>query len=116
FIRNLPEELKEAFTDTLEGLRDADMLVHVADASHPEVLQQIAAVEDILARPEMGLQTKPALLLLNKWDALEPKAKAELADSLPQALPLSAKTGEGFRALLQEVEHRLLRFHGNAVS
>ncbi|MDR2744006.1 MAG: GTPase HflX [Desulfovibrio sp.] len=116
FIRNLPEELKEAFTDTLEGLRDADMLVHVADASHPDVLRQIAAVEDILARPEMGLQTKPVLLLLNKWDALEPEAKAELADNLPQALPLSAKTGEGFRALLQEVERRVLRFRGDAVS
>ncbi|MDR1659540.1 MAG: GTPase HflX [Desulfovibrio sp.] len=107
FIRDLPEELKEAFKDTLEEARDADMLVHVADASHPDVLQQIAAVEDILAEPEMGLQTKPVLLLLNKWDALGPEAKAELADSLPRALPLSAKTGKGFRALLQEVERRL---------
>ena len=107
FIRDLPEELKEAFRDTLEGLRDADMLVHVADASHPDVLRQIAAVEDILAEPEMGLHTKPVLLLLNKWDALEPGAKADLADSLPQGLPFSAKTGEGSGALLQEVEHRL---------
>jgi GTP-binding protein HflX len=107
FIRDLPEELKEAFKDTLEELRDADMLVHVADASHPDVLQQIAAVEDILAEPGMGLQAKPVLLLLNKWDALGPEAKAGLADSLPQALPLSAKTGKGFSALLQEVERRL---------
>ncbi|MDR3358061.1 MAG: GTPase HflX [Desulfovibrio sp.] len=107
FIRDLPVELKEAFQATLEGLRDADMLVHMADASHPDVLRQIAAVEDILADPEMGLQAKPALLLLNKWDALEPAAKAELADNLPQALRLSAKTGEGFGALLQEVDRQL---------
>jgi GTP-binding protein HflX len=107
FIRDLPEDLKEAFKDTLEELRDAGTLVHVADASHPDVLQQIAAVEDILADPEMGLQTKPVLLLLNKWDELGPEAKAELAGVLPRGLPLSARTGEGFRALLQEVELRL---------
>jgi GTP-binding protein HflX len=107
FIRDLPKELKEAFKNTLEELREADMLVHVADAAHPDVLQQIAAVEDILAEPEMEVQAKPILLLLNKWDTLPATKKAELADTLPRALPVSAKTGAGFRPLLQEMERLL---------
>ena len=63
FIRNLPIELMDAFRATLEELEAADLLVHVADASHPDLLQQIAAVETILAEMELG--RVPRLLVLS---------------------------------------------------
>ena len=68
FIRELPKELKEAFRATLEELEAADLLLTVADASHPEVEAQVAAVEDILREMELG--EIPRLLVLNKWDAV----------------------------------------------
>jgi len=107
FIRNLPKELMDAFRATLEELEAADLLLHVADASHPDLLQQINAVETILA--EMELDRMPRLLVLNKWDQLETPARAELADAFPNALPISAKKGEGCKALLEELELLLLR-------
>jgi GTP-binding protein HflX len=66
FIRDLPEDLVNAFRATLEGLQEADLLVHVADASNHAVLEQIEAVDRTLA--ELGLGDKPLLLLFNKKD------------------------------------------------
>ena len=106
FIRNLPKELMDAFRATLEELEAADLLVHVADASHPDLLQQISAVETILA--EMGLDRVPRLLVLNKWDQLAAPARAELADAFPLALPVSAKSGDGLNYLLEQLETDLL--------
>ena len=106
FIRNLPKELMDAFRATLEELEAADLLVHVADASHPDLLQQIAAVETILA--EMELDRVPRLLALNKWDQLPAAARAELADAFPLALPVSARNGEGLAPLLERLETELL--------
>lgn len=106
FIRNLPKELMDAFRATLEELEAAHLLLHVADASHPDLLQQISAVETILS--EMELDRMPRLLILNKWDQLEVPARAELADAFPHALPVAAKTGEGCKALLEQLEMRLL--------
>lgn len=106
FIRNLPKELMDAFRATLEELEAADLLVHVADASHPDLLQQISAVETILA--EMELDRVPRLLVLNKWDQLAAPAQAELADAFPLALPVSAKSGDGLNSLLEQLETDLL--------
>ena len=106
FIRNLPKELMDAFRATLEELEAADLLVHVADASHPDLLQQISAVETILA--EMELDRVPRLLVLNKWDQLAAPARAELADAFPLALPVSAKSGDGLNSLLEQLETDLL--------
>ncbi|MDR2124255.1 MAG: GTPase HflX [Desulfovibrio sp.] len=77
FIRSLPRELLEAFRATLEELEEADMLLHVADASHPELEQQVQAVEDILEY--LGLAQTPRILVLNKIDALDddPAAAAD---------------------------------------
>lgn len=107
FIRNLPQELMDAFRATLEELESADLLLHVADASHPDMLQQLSAVETILE--ELELHHIPRLLLLNKWDALPVPARAEMLDSFPDALPVSGLRGEGLRPLLQELESRLLQ-------
>ena len=69
FIRNLPKELTEAFQATLEELEAAELLLHVADASHPELDRQIAVVDGILA--DMELNEVPRILILNKWDRLD---------------------------------------------
>lgn len=114
FIRNLPKELMDAFRATLEELEAADLLLHVADASHPDLLQQISAVETILAK--MELDRMPRLMILNKWDQLEAPARAELADAFPHALTISAKNGEGCKALLEELELLLLRHPASMVA
>ena len=106
FIRNLPRELMDAFRATLEELESADLLVHVADASHPDLLQQITSVETILE--ELELQHMPRILLLNKWDLLDVPARAELADAFPHAIPVSARTGDGLKRLLDVLENMLL--------
>ena len=106
FIRNLPRELMDAFRATLEELESADLLVHVADASHPALLQQITSVETILE--ELELQHMPRILLLNKWDLLDVPARAELADAFPHAIPVSARTGDGLKRLLEVLENMLL--------
>lgn len=116
FIRNLPKELTEAFRATLEELESADMLIHVADASHPELERQIEAVESILA--DMKLLEIPRIMLLNKWDAVpetEPDASLDdgeevvpsqqtLRERLPDALPISARSGAGLPALSARLE------------
>ena len=106
FIRNLPRELVDAFRATLEELEAADMFLHVADAAHPDLLQQIQSVEGILE--ELSLGGVPRILLLNKWDQLSVAARAELADMFPRALPVAGKTGEGLRGLLALLENNLL--------
>lgn len=107
FIRNLPHELTDAFRATLEELEAAHLLVHVADAAHPDLPQQITAVEAILAQLE--LDHVPRLLVLNKWDRLTATAQAALGDAFPQALPVSGRTGMGCHALMEALENALLR-------
>ena len=77
FIRDLPPELTRAFSATLEEMGDADLLVHVVDASDPDREQHIRAVEAILA--DLGLSEKPRVLVWNKADRLEPTDAEHLA-------------------------------------
>jgi GTP-binding protein HflX len=77
FIRDLPEELVAAFRATLEEMEDADLLVHVVDASDPDREQHIRAVEGILA--DLGLAEKPRVLVWNKADRLAPGDADHLA-------------------------------------
>ena len=105
FIRDLPKELKEAFQATLEELAVADLLVHVADAGHPELAEQLASVQEILRGLE--LQDIPCLLVLNKWDAVDEEAAALLRKTYPEALPVSALTGLGLAALSEEIARRI---------
>lgn len=102
FIRNLPRELREAFRATLEELEAADLLIHVADASHPERERQFEAVENVLA--DLDLHDIPRLVLLNKWDAVDAEARAVLLETWPDALPVSALTGEGLDRVSKAVE------------
>ncbi len=105
FIRSLPKELVEAFRATLEELEEADLLLHVADASHPELDKQLKAVEDILVQLE--LQDTPRLLVLNKADALADEERAVLQESRPEALVISARTGEGLAELSRAIASRI---------
>jgi GTP-binding protein HflX len=75
FIRDLPEELVAAFRATLEEMADADLLVHVVDASDPDRDAEIRAVEGILG--DLGLGDKPRVLVWNKADKLD-QADADL--------------------------------------
>lgn len=102
FIRDLPKELKEAFAATLEELEAASALLHVVDASHPEAERQMQAVEYILA--DMDLQEIPRLTLFNKWELTEPETRGALQALYPQAIPISAKTGQGLERVLTQVE------------
>ncbi len=104
FIRNLPKDLKEAFRATLEELEEADFLLHVADASHPQVESQISAVETQLE--EMELNEKPFLLILNKWENIDEERKEELGIAYPNALHTSALQKEGLEELSALLEKR----------
>ena len=75
FIRDLPHNLIESFKATLEEARQADLLLHVADASNPAVYEQIAAVYGVLE--ELGIEAKDTLLVLNKIDSLEDRARLD---------------------------------------
>lgn len=111
FIRNLPEELMDAFRATLEELEAADLLIHVADATHVDLLQQVTAVNVTLSALE--LDDVPRLLVLNKWDRLDVSARAAIGDMLPDALRVSAATGEGLPELMRIVERHLLGGRGD---
>ena len=99
FIRKLPHQLVDAFAATLEEALEADLILHVADASVPEeeLQEMLAAVEDVLA--EIGAAERPQLLALNKVDLLDPERRRELGFRFPEAVQVSAATGEGLEAL-----------------
>jgi len=105
FIRDLPHHLVASFRATLEEAIHADLLLHVADLANPEVERQIAAVRDVLT--ELGAEGKPALLLLNKADALAEEAQLTvLLRHYPDALAISAKTGQGLDRVREAVDGR----------
>ncbi|PKN40719.1 MAG: GTPase HflX [Deltaproteobacteria bacterium HGW-Deltaproteobacteria-18] len=88
FIRHLPADLREAFMATLEELESADVLVHVADASHPEMDAQIEAVESILR--DLSIDGIPRILALNKTDRISEETRQTLSFVYPDAVFISA--------------------------
>ena len=102
FIRKLPHQLVAAFKATLEELEEADVLVHVVDASHPGLDEQMLAVDSLLAELELG--PRPTIVALNKVDRLDESAvRGALVDRF-EGVALSARTGEGVDALLDRIE------------
>jgi GTP-binding protein HflX len=104
FIRKLPHQLVEAFKATLEETRIADLLLHVVDGSDPEPLRNeaIAAVDSVLDEIDAGGQ--PRLLVYNKLDLLDDEARRELLVGSPDAIGVSAQTGEGIEELRDRIE------------
>ena len=98
FIRDLPHKLVASFKATLEESRQADLLLHVADASNPVVMDQISAVVGVLG--ELGIDEKDTLLVLNKVDAVESEAALNsIRRRYPNAVPVSAQSGLGLDKL-----------------
>lgn len=106
FIRDLPQELVGAFRTTLEELREADLLVHVVDASATDVDIQISAVVQILQ--DLNLDTLPRTLVFNKCDRL-PRHEAELLCRRYHAIGVSALQPDTLEPLLDHLEHDLAR-------
>ncbi len=92
FVRRLPHELVEAFSSTLDEAADADLLIHVVDASDPDPDGQIAAVRDVL--DEIGATGVPEILVFNKIDVAEPAVVRRLLTVYEGSVAVSALTGE----------------------
>ena len=107
FIRHLPHDLVEAFRSTLEESVAADLLLHVVDGSDPDPFGQIAAVRQVLS--EIGAAGVAEQLVVNKIDAAHPDALLALRGSHPDAVFVSARTGEGIDELRERIEQRLPR-------
>ena len=105
FIRELPKELVNAFRATLEEVGEADLLVHVADATNRELSHQIDVVKETLE--SLGFAEKPRILVLNKTDLLSKPEVWSLTNSVG-AIPVSSVTRDGFADLISEIQSRLL--------
>ncbi len=130
FIRKLPTELIESFKSTLDEVREADLLLHIVDISHPDFESQIAVVESTL-RDILGAEDKPTILIFNKIDAfsyipkdeddLSPKerenySREELERSWISKLGrnclfISAQTGDGIEALRALLYDKVREIH-----
>ncbi len=103
FLRNLPHTLIESFKATLEEVSEADLLIHVADISHPRVDEHIDAVNAVLK--ELGALDKQTLLVFNKVDAVRNRELIEAyANRFPRSVAISARSGEGVSTLVQALQ------------
>jgi GTP-binding protein HflX len=118
FIRDLPHGLVDAFQATLQEAVDADLLLHVVDASNPHFLEQIEQVQKVLR--EIGADEVPQLLVFNKLDALEPQQRpALLADTfeldgkqVPRVF-VSAQKSEGLDGLRAHLAATVIAAHAH---
>ncbi|PWU25441.1 MAG: GTPase HflX [Candidatus Rokuibacteriota bacterium] len=101
FIKKLPHQLVAAFKATLEELAEADLLIHVVDASHPGLDEQVAAVESLLT--ELELSERPTIVALNKVDRLESDAAVRGLQQRWNGVSISARTGLGIDQLLARI-------------
>jgi len=107
FVGKLPHDLVEAFRSTLEEVSLADLVLHVADASSPDLDGQVRAVRSVLA--DIGAGDLPEALALNKADLVSPAELDAATSRFPGGVPVSALTGEGLESLLSVVERALPR-------
>ncbi len=106
FIRNLPHHLVASFRSTLAEARHADLLLHVVDASHPDVEQQICTVNDVLK--DIGVESTDPLLVLNKADAVTDRATVDILRARhPDGVVVSAVRRTGLDKLERAVAERL---------
>lgn len=103
FIQKLPTNLVAAFRATLEGIKEADLILHVVDITHPNAGQHAAIVGQTLT--DLEAAHIPVLVALNKIDRLaEPDEAVEALAQYPNSLAISAVTGQGLEALLARIE------------
>ncbi|ARC56570.1 GTPase HflX [Frondihabitans sp. 762G35] len=101
FVRNLPHQLVEAFRSTLEEVADSDIIVHVVDGSHPDPAAQLATVRDVIN--DVDGRDIPEVVVFNKSDLIDESQRLVLQGLVPDAIFVSARTGEG----IDELRERL---------
>ena len=105
FVRQLPHQLVEAFRSTFEEVTMSDVIVHVVDASHEDPAQQIKTVRDVVG--EVEARDIPEIIVFNKFDLIDDDQQILLRGLEPNAVFVSAKTGEGVEALQQLIADTL---------
>jgi GTP-binding protein HflX len=107
FVRQLPHQLVEAFRSTLEEVGDADLIVHVVDASHPDPALQIHTVREVFG--DIEAHEIPELIVFNKADLIDHEKTLELRGLEPTAVFVSAKTGQGIESLMEAIGEKIPR-------
>lgn len=107
FVRSLPTQLIEAFRSTLEEVADADLILHVVDASHPDPEGQIAAVRTVFT--EVDARKVPEIIVLNKVDVADPFVVERLKQKEPRHAVVSTRTGQGIAELLEDISRSIPR-------
>lgn len=105
FVRNLPHQLVEAFRSTFEEVAESDVILHVVDASHPDPAAQIKVVRDVIA--EVDAQEIPEIIAFNKVDLINETQRLVLIGLAPDAVFVSAKTGDGIEELTARIASAL---------
>ncbi len=105
FVRNLPHQLVEAFRSTFEEIADSDVILHVVDGSHPDPGGQLATVRDVIG--EVEARHIPEIVVFNKGDLIDPDQRLVLRGLEPNAIFVSARTGEGIDELLERIADAL---------
>ena len=104
FIKKLPHDLVASFRSTLEEAVEADLLLHVVDASDPALADHVAVTREVLS--EIGADEVPTWLLLNKIDRVDPLLRRHLEDRYPGAVQLSAKDRRDVAQLREDLIER----------
>ena len=108
FVRNLPHELVEAFNATLEEAALSDFLIHVLDASQPEVMEFYNTTMRVLS--DLGAETKQMLVVFNKVDKIsDPDALSALRRHFPEAVFVSVQSGQGMEELIARISEFVAR-------
>lgn len=107
FVRHLPHELIDAFKSTLEEVSGADLIVHVVDGANSDPIGQINAVREVIR--EIGGQTIPEIIALNKSDVADAETIRTLLRVEPSAIAISVHTGAGINKLVEAIEAALPR-------
>lgn len=107
FVRHLPHQIVEAFRSTLEEVSYADLVVHVVDGAHPDPEGQVSAVREVLS--EVRADRIPELLVVNKIDAAGEETMLRLKRTWPDAVFVSARSGQGIDDLHAAIAQRLPR-------
>ncbi|SNY15162.1 GTPase HflX [Paractinoplanes atraurantiacus] len=105
FVRHLPHQIVEAFRSTLEEVSYSDLVVHVVDGSHPDPEGQVSAVREVLA--DVDADKLPELLVINKMDAADEETVLRLKRTWPDAVFVSARSGQGIAELHAAIAERL---------
>jgi GTP-binding protein HflX len=106
FIKKLPHDLVASFRSTLREAVEADLLLHVVDASDPSFREQVRVTLDVLG--EVGANQAPHWLLFNKIDRVDPEARSALALEFPAALQLSARSRDDIDILGERIAVQFL--------